>query len=129
MGGVVSRLVVIELLQHLLHVIELLLRLLDGRPQQLEALLLCDIVGALCILLLAVVLDLLTRVFDLCEAEGGGRALEEVAELRERLQVLLLATDGSVGGHICAERQRRGAAGIAWVGSAGSVGLTGLCPS
>lgn len=60
MGGVVSRLVVVELLQHLLHVVELLLRLLDRRLQQLETLLLCDIVRALCVLLLAVVLDLLT---------------------------------------------------------------------
>jgi len=52
-------LVVVELPQHLFHVVELLLRLLDGRLQLRQALLLCDVVGARVVLFLAVVLDLL----------------------------------------------------------------------
>lgn len=84
-------LVFVELLEDLLHVVELLLGLLDGRLELLQALLLRYVLLAFFILLLAVVLDLLARVFDLAQAESGGRALEEVAELGERLEVLLLA--------------------------------------
>ena len=81
----------VELFQHLLHVGEFFLDLFDDNLQQLEPLLFCDVICTRLVLLLAIMLDLLTRVFDFCEAKGGRRAFEEVAKLRERLEVSLLA--------------------------------------
>ena len=90
-----SFLVVVELLEHLLHLVELILGLLDDRLQVLQSLLLLDIFCACLVLQLAVVLDLLARVLDLGQAEGGRGALEKVAELAERLKLLLLAANQS----------------------------------
>jgi hypothetical protein len=71
---------VVELFQHLLDIVELLLRLLDGALELVEA----DVVGlvasARLVLVGAKVLDLLARVLDFGEAESGGGAFEEVAE-------------------------------------------------
>ena len=118
-----SGLVVVELLEHLLHVGELLLGLLDRLLELLQALLLGDLLVALCVLLEAVVLDLLARVLDLAEAERGGRALEEVAEFGERLEVLLFAGGGVSAGRARRERVEAGSQ----VGVHLLKGALGLC--
>lgn len=82
--------VLVELLEHVLDLGELGLGLLDDALELLLGLLFGDVLGARVVLERAVVLDLLTRVLDLGEAEGGGRAFEEVAELAQRLEVLAL---------------------------------------
>lgn len=71
---------------------ELVLGLLDNLLEALQGLFLLDVFCARLVLQLAVVLDLLARVLDLGQTERGGRALEEVAQLAERLKLLLLAT-------------------------------------
>lgn len=88
-----SFLVVVELLEHLFDLVELVLGLLDDLVKALQRLVLLDVLCACLVLQLAVVLDLLARVLDLGQAEGGRGALEEVAELAERLKLLLLAAN------------------------------------
>ena len=85
-----SFVVVVELLEHLLNLMELVLGLLDDLLQILQSLVLLDVFCACLILQLAVVLDLFARVLDLGQAECRRRALEEVAELAKRLEFLLL---------------------------------------
>ena len=87
----------VELLQNLLDVGELCLGLLDNLGQILLRLLLGDVFCACVVLELAVVLDLLARVFDFGEAERSGRALEEVAELTKLLEVLALLLFPALG--------------------------------
>jgi len=82
--------VLVELLEHVLDLSELLLGLLNDGRELLLGLLLGDVLCACVILERAVVLDLLARVLDFGEAERGGGALEEVAELAQRLEVVFL---------------------------------------
>jgi hypothetical protein len=91
-----SFVIVVELLEHLLDLVELVLGLLDDLVEALQRLVLLDVLCACLVLQLAVVLDLLARVLDLGQAKRRGRALEEVAELAKRLEVLLLAGRWSV---------------------------------
>ena len=86
-----SFLVVVELLEHLLDLVELVFGLLDDLVEALQRLVLLDVLCACLVLQLAVVLDLRARVLDLGQAEGSRGALEEVAELAERLELFLLA--------------------------------------
>jgi hypothetical protein len=75
--------------------VELVLGLLDDLVEALQRLVLLDVLCACLVLQLAVVLDLLARVLDLGKAEGSRGALEEVAELAQRLKLLLLAANQS----------------------------------
>jgi hypothetical protein len=82
--------VLVEFLEYLLDVCKLRLGLLDNRAQLLLRLLLRNVLCARVVLQLAVVLDLLARVFDLGQAERRGGAFEEVAELAKLLEVFAL---------------------------------------
>lgn len=84
------RRVLVEVLEHLLDLGKLRLRLRDGGLELLAALLLGDVLDARLVLLGAKVLDLLARVLYFCEAKRGRGALEKVAELTKRLEVVAL---------------------------------------
>ena len=84
--------VVVELLEHLLNLVELVLGLVDDLLELLQSIFLLDVFCACLVLQLAVVLDLFARVLYFGKAEGRRRALQEVAKLAECLEVLLLAT-------------------------------------
>ena len=84
-------LVVVEFPQHLLDVLELLLGLRDRLGQALEALFVVRlVVRARLVLVCAKVLYLLAAVLHLGQAERGRRALEEVAEFTELLEIFAL---------------------------------------
>lgn len=71
----------IELSEHFLDIMEFCLCRFDGFSQALQTQLIVVFVELPCLILSSSeVLYLLAAVFHLCEAEGGGRAFEEVAE-------------------------------------------------
>lgn len=72
-GGMPSSIfVLVKLLEDILDVCKLLLGLLDDLCQIFLCLLFCDVLEACIVLQLAVILDLLARVFDFGKAERGG---------------------------------------------------------
>lgn len=130
--------VFVELLEDVLDVCKLLLGLLDDLAQVLLSLLFCNVLCACIVLQLAVMLDLLARVLDFGEAERGGRALEEMAELTKLLEVLALflfsvscVSRGTVRRGGCAVRGRaeRGRKCGVTMKARGGRALTAPCPS
>ena len=97
-GGIPSSIfVLVKLLEDVLDLCKLLLGLLDDLCQIFLSLLFCNVLEACVVLQLAIMLDLLARVLDFGKAEGGGRALEEMAELTKLLEVLALLLFPALG--------------------------------